>query len=667
MPLLRESKDEIGSPYLRQHADNPVDWWSWGPDALAIAQSLDRPIFLSIGYASCHWCHVMAHESFENTEIARLLNDSFIAIKVDREERPDVDAVFMAATQALSGHGGWPMSVFLTPDARPFMAGTYYPPEDRHGQVGFKRLVQAMDDAWKTQRAAVEEQAEQLAQTSAREVSFLDHLALTTTPFELSDARHLLRERLLERTDEEGGFGAAPKFPRPSYVEALLDFSDKASRGCVERTLDAMSRGGIYDHLRGGFARYSVDAQWHVPHFEKMLSDQALLARVYFRAHRSRPDHPEWREVALDTLRFVLRDLSHAGAFASSLDADANGVEGSHVTWTPVEVADALRAAGLDHSLTSILERYRISTPGLFEGRSIPRLREGEPFVAPEELRASIDVLRETRSARPQPARDEKIILEWNAMIASALLQSGDRDFVHVGLALLDTLSSSHYDQGAWWRTEHRNAYATASDVAWLIDARLDAFEVTGDDEHLVAATRLAQYLVEHFWDGDLPTARYAHEGRGLFAQSDLANDLPVRPKEIFDGATPSAHAVGCRALARLALASGDERFLFVAERLVELAAPLAISHPDAVVDLVLAAAYVLDGVEIVIPGAANHLSDHVRSLSMSNAVLVTGNGSTVLLEGREEGLAYVCRRGVCQLPARNLGELNDRLAEVVR
>jgi len=667
MPLLRETKDDIGSPYLRQHADNPVDWWSWGPDALARAQALDRPIFLSVGYASCHWCHVMAHESFEDIEIARLLNDSFVAIKVDREERPDVDALFMAATQALSGHGGWPMSVFLTPDARPFMAGTYYPPDDRHGQVGFRRLVRAMDDAWKNQRPAVEEQAQQLAQTSAREVSFLDHLTVVEAPFDLDDVRHLLRDRLLERSDDEGGFGAAPKFPRPSYVEALLDFSDDASRACVARTLDAMARGGIYDHLRGGFARYSVDAQWHVPHFEKMLSDQALLARVYFRAHRARPDRPEWREVATDTLRFVLRDLAHGGAFAASLDADANGVEGSHVTWTPDEVADALRPVGLERSLTALLERYRISSPGLFEGRSIPRLADGAPFVAPDELRASIDALRGARAARPQPARDEKIILEWNAMFASALLQSGDREFAAIGLSLLDALATSHYDQGAWWRTEHHHAYATANDVGWLLDARLDAFEVTGADEHLVIASELAQYLVEHFWDGDLPSAQAPHVGRGFFTQSDLANDLPVRPKEIFDGATPSAHAVGCRALARLALASGDERYLFVAERLVELAAPLATSHPDAVVDLVLAAEYVLDGVEVVIPGPANPLSDHVRSLSMPNAVLVTGNGSSVLLKDREEGLAYVCRRGVCQLPARDLAELDDRLAELRR
>jgi uncharacterized protein YyaL (SSP411 family) len=312
-----------------------------------------------------------------------------------------------------------------------------------------------------------------------------------------------------------------------------------------------------------------------------------------------------------------------------------------------------------------MLTRYRISAPGLFEGRSIPRLNEDEPFVTPTNLHGGLEALRDARAARPQPVRDEKIILEWNAMTASALLQSGEPSFVEAALALLRTLSESHFDQGAWWRTDHRNAYATASDLGWLLDARLDAFEATGDDEHLSVATQLAEYLLEHFWDGELPTPIEARAGRGLFSQCDLADDLPVRPKEIFDGATPSAHAVGCRALSRLALASGDERFLFVAERLIELAAPLARSHPDAVVDLVLAAAYVDDGVEIVIPGDANALSEHVRSLSMSHAVLVTGNGSSALLENREAGLAYVCRRGTCQLPARSVEELVDRLAEV--
>ena len=666
MPLLRENKDEIGSPYLRQHADNPVDWWSWGPDAFARAVELDRPIFLSIGYASCHWCHVMAHESFENPEVARLLNDWFVAIKVDREERPDVDALYMAATQAVTGQGGWPMSVFLTPEARPFMAGTYYPPEDRHGQVGFKRLLAAMHDAWTTQRAVVDEQAAELSRASAREVSFIDHLATENPHFDLSAARALLGEDLRAQFDELGGFGGAPKFPRPSFIEALIDATDSRSRYCVERTLEAMSRGGIYDHVRGGFARYSVDAKWHVPHFEKMLSDQALLARTYLRAYQARPEFPQWREVALDTLRFVVRDLGVNGGFASSLDADADGVEGSHVTWTVDEVHQALDAAGLGGHSGDVLARYRITSPGLFEGRSIPRLEDGQPFATPPALSSSLEALREARARRAQPARDEKIILEWNAMFASALLRSGDRQLEGIGRDLLTTLGRTHWRNGVWWRTERRNSYATASDVGWLLDANVDAFELTGDHTFLLTATALARYLVEHFWDGEVPSAQSPEQGRGLFSQSDLAADLPVRPKEIFDGATPSAHAVGTRALARLALCSGEDPFLVVAQRLVAVAAPLLAAHPKAVVDLVLAAGFATDGIEVVVPGASNELSEHVRSLSMSHAVLVTGDGPSALFEGRSAGLAYVCRRGVCRLPASTVIELDARLAEVL-
>ncbi|HEV3268091.1 MAG TPA: DUF255 domain-containing protein, partial [Acidimicrobiales bacterium] len=330
MPLLRDVRDELGSSYLLDHVDNPVSWRTWGQDTLDEAARSDRPIFLSIGYAACHWCHVMAHESFEDDEIARLLNDHFIPVKVDREERPDVDALYMSATQLVSGHGGWPMSVFLLPDGKPFMAGTYYPPTDRGGQVGFGRLLRALHDAWVNQRELVERQAGELANALGREVHFIDHLAPFDDTLDLGAIRNKLRDELIGQVDVEGGFGRAPKFPRPSFVEALLDFDDEEARDAVALTLDAMSRRGLYDHLEGGFARYSVDAEWHVPHFEKMLSDQALLARCYLRASVI-AQRPEWRDVALGTLNFVARDLRRDDGYASSLDADAGGVEGAHV------------------------------------------------------------------------------------------------------------------------------------------------------------------------------------------------------------------------------------------------------------------------------------------------------------------------------------------------
>ncbi len=658
---------DASSAYLRQHAENPVDWWPWGPDALEEARRLDRPIFLSVGYAACHWCHVMAHESFENIEVARLLNDSFVAIKVDREERPDVDALYMAATQLVAGQGGWPMSVFLTPDGRPFMAGTYYPPVDRQGQVGFRRLLGAMRDVWTNRRADVIAQAAQLHEALGREVAFIDHLAPIDQPLDLAASRGLLRDDLVGRVDADGGFGDAPKFPRPSYVDALVYFDDPEARAAVTRTLDAMSRRGLYDHLRGGFARYSVDGIWHVPHFEKMLCDQALLARTYLRAARVLPGHDEWREVALDTIRFVLADLTVDGGFASSLDADAHGIEGSHVTWTPDEVGDALKSARREGDLTAALTRWRIESPGRFEGRSIPRLADGEPFVTPPRLERALEAMRTARDLRVQPGRDEKVVLEWNAMFASALTQSGDGALVLRGLELLDSLARTHFAGSVWWRTERREAHATASDVAWLLDASLDAFEATGDERWTDRASSLARYLVAHYWDGDVPTADWPDAGRGIFAQSDLVTDLATRPKEIFDGATPSSHAVACRALARLALCTGDPGPAVIAQRLVELARPLLVQHPGAVPDLLEAAGFALEGVEVVVPGPANLLSDHVRSMAMRRSVLVTGSGDCALLAHREVGLAYVCRAGVCRLPVADVAGLARELREVDR
>ncbi len=378
MPLLRDVREELGSAYLLDHVDNPVAWRTWSDDTLEEARRRDQPIFLSVGYAACHWCHVMAHESFESEAIAERLNASFVPIKVDREERPDVDALYMAATQLVSGHGGWPMSVFLLPDGRPFMAGTYYPPVDRGGQIGFGRLLDALSGAWADQRDAIERQAAELQGALEREVHFVDHLAPFHESLDLALVRRQLRDDLVAQADPDGGFGGAPKFPRPSYVEALLEFDDAEARDSVAVTLDAMSRRGLYDHLGGGFARYSVDGQWHVPHFEKMLSDQALLARCYIDAARV-TGRAEWREVALDTLRFVERALRLDDGYAASLDADAGGVEGSHITWTNEEVVDVLRERGLDDLIDQALHRWRIELHGTFEGRSIPRLADDAP------------------------------------------------------------------------------------------------------------------------------------------------------------------------------------------------------------------------------------------------------------------------------------------------
>jgi uncharacterized protein YyaL (SSP411 family) len=664
MPLLRDCVADLASSYLIAHADNPVDWWTWGEDALGEATRRDCPIFLSVGYAACHWCHVMAHESFEDPEIAALLNENFVAVKVDREERPDLDQLYMAATQLISGHGGWPMSVFLLPDGRPFTAGTYYPPIDRHGQVGFATLLRAIGDAWRTRRREVQDQANALETSLAREVAFVEHLAPRTSSLDLTASRALLARDIASDTDENGG-SSAPRFPRPSYVNALLDVGDGPSRAAATRILRAMSRGGLFDHLVGGFARYSVDQYWRVPHFEKMLSDQALLARAYFRAARvaglSREDD-EYEQVARRTVAFVMTALEVPEGFASSLDADAAGREGSHVTWTPEEVRSVLREAGLGEMAEATMTYLSISTPGDLEGRSVPRLGDASPFTALHALDGPLDALRRARERRPQPARDEKVILEWNAMFASALFASRDATLAARAQALLEGLGVSHLRRGHWWRTESARDYATAADLAWLVDAHVDAFEESGEDRWLDAGYDVARYLIEHFWDGPVPSSRSPHEGQGLFSTSDQCSDLFVRPKEIFDAATPSSHAVATRSLARLALCRGDQDLMSVAARLVALGAELIATHPRAVIDLVEAAGFVT-GVEVVIPGGPNPLSEHVRSLPMLRGVLITGAGTSALLAGRHAGLAYVCHGGTCQRPVASVEELDELLA----
>ena len=461
--------------------------------------------------------------------------------------------------------------------------------------------------------------------------------------------------------DAVGGFGTAPKFPRPSFVDALLEFDDEATRSAIARTLEAMSRGGLFDHFGGGFARYSVDDEWHVPHFEKMLSDQALLARCYLRAsHVMR--RPEWREVALATLGFVARDLRVGNAYASSLDADAGGVEGAHVTWTPDEVAHVLGDTGGEDVLVRALSRWRIEAPGAFDGRSIPRLSDDEPFTTPATLQGARRALIERRKARVQPARDEKIVLEWNAMMASAFLASDDDTYSGLGIDLLHSLADTHFVDGVWWRTQHHQVHATASDVAWLADAMVDAFEFSGDTQWLTQSHELVRYLLAHYWDGPRPSAASPHQGGGVFSQSDLVRDLSTKPKEIFDGATPSAHALATRALARVALCQGDDELLLVAQRLVELAGTILVSHPSAVPDLVAAAGFALGGVEVVIPGVQGDLAHHVRSMAMPRTVMITGSGPLTLLDQREEGLAYVCRAGACQLPVASVEALESEL-----
>jgi uncharacterized protein YyaL (SSP411 family) len=605
----------------------------------------------------------MAHESFEDPVVASNLNENFVAIKVDREERPDLDQLYMAATQLISGQGGWPMTVILLPDGRPFTAGTYYPPTDRYGLVGFTTLLDAVAAAWRRRRGDVEEQARAVERSLSREIAFIEHLAPRDSALDLTASLDVLAREIAEQTDEDGGH-SSPRFPRPSYVDALLANGDPRSLEAAKCILDAMSRRGLFDHLEGGFARYSVDAKWHVPHFEKMLSDQALLAATYFRASRVSPEFAPYALVARRTVDFVNERLRLDAGFAASLDADAGGVEGSHVTWTPAEVQRALGRVGLDDLTDEVLAYLSIDDEGDLEGRSVPRLSDAASFTPPPELREALVAMTVERRDRPQPGRDEKVILEWNAMFARALFCSRDDQLISEARALLTSLEATHFQRGHWWRTQSLRDLATAVDVAWMVDAYVDAYEVAGDDQWLTRAYDAASYLIEHYWDGPVPTARSPHQGRGFFSTSDQCTDLFVRPKDVFDSATPSSHAVATGCLARLALCRADQDLMAVAQRLVSLGAELIASHPRAVVDLVQSATLV-NGLEVVIPGDANALSEHVRSLPMLRGVLVSGSGTSPLLSGREEGLAYVCQSGTCRRPVATVAELRAALEEV--
>ena len=651
------------SAYLRQHADNPVDWWEWSDEAFDEAKRRNVPVFLSVGYAACHWCHVMAHESFEDPVVADFLNEHFVSIKVDREERPDVDAIYMTATQAVSGHGGWPMSVFMFPDGRPFMAGTYYPPVDRHGAPGFPRLLHALHDAWTSQQALLVDQAEQIERAIAHEITVVDRI-LPHSPSR-HEVEALLVTDLLGRCDGEGGFSPAPKFPRPAFITAMLHHIDTpGAREAIERTLNAMSRRGLYDHLGGGFARYSVDGEWHVPHFEQMLSDQALLAAVYLHAHRAVGGDSQWRDVALRTLDAMMNRFWLGNGFASSLDADAGGHEGRHVTWTADEVRETLVTADLEHLVVPIIQRYSFDHSRVFEGRLIPTLRDGEPFTPPTELMPAIDALVQARDRRVQPGRDEKVVLEWNAMAIVALVASGEPRHLTCAVTTWDSLLESHWDGNHWWRTDARTAVATSADLAWFMRAGLALYQATGTDAFLHTVSDIALELRAHYWDGNSEDLSSVMDGRGFFTTRDNVTDLAWRPKEIFDGAVPASHSIATHAFAELAAITANPLDRATTERLVDLVGGMAREHPSAVPDFINALGIAQQPRQIVIPGAAPDWADVLRRSHIPHSVIVRGDGGSPLLEGRRQGAIYLCEGGTCQLPARNHDELIAQLRE---
>ncbi|HEY2215832.1 MAG TPA: thioredoxin domain-containing protein [Acidimicrobiales bacterium] len=655
------------SPYLRQHADNPVEWYPWGDEALQRAKDEDKPIFLSIGYASCHWCHVMAHESFEDEKTAADLSRWFISVKVDREERPDLDSLYMAATQALTGSGGWPMSVFCTPDGRPFYAGTYFPPEERHGMPAFRRVIEALGTAWTTERDQVLGQADALVEAVRREVRLAESLAEAEglTPRSALDPDALIEQSVTSLSTgfdpEWGGFGPAPKFPRPTLVELCLRHyrhtGSEQSRHMALTTLDGMAAGGLYDHFVGGFCRYSTDNQWLVPHFEKMLTDQAQLARAYLHA---------WQETGVDnyltvvteTLDFVLRDLSTPeGALFSSFDADAGGVEGSHATFTMAEF-QAILPSGL---VQPTADWYGFTPGGNWEGRTIPRRPVGAPLRRPDQIEEARALLAQSRATRTQPARDEKVLTEWNAMAVATLAEAAG------------VLNSAHYAQRAEeigeflfrelyvngrlmrsWQGGRARHLAVAADHAWLTEAAVRLAELTGKRIWRQRAQQVAQELIDHFFDPDVG---------GFFTTGNDAEALVVRPKEFVDGALPATNSIALTALLRVHALTDDPKLQSVIDATISLAQPLLQRHPGALADLVAALGMLTGRQEIVITGHRPELLGEVRRHWLPSAVVAWGEpDDSALFADRPDGAAYVCRGFVCQMPATTTEELSAQL-----
>ncbi|MDQ3353567.1 MAG: thioredoxin domain-containing protein [Actinomycetota bacterium] len=639
------------SPYLRQHRDNPVDWYPWGDEAFERARETDRPVLLSVGYSACHWCHVMAHESFEDDETAAVINELFVNIKVDREERPDVDAVYMDAVQAMSGHGGWPMTVFLTPEGEPFFGGTYFPKHGRAGLPGFVELCRAVDDTWRTRRAEVLDQAGRLAEGLRQSSLVASGDGLPGVEL-LDNTVAALRSQF---DPDWGGFGRAPKFPQTMSHELLLRVHDRTGEAelldMVTTSLDAMASGGMYDHLGGGFARYSVDAFWMVPHFEKMLYDQALLARVYGHAWLVTGE-PRYRQVLDETIGYVLLDLgSPAGGCFSAEDADSEGEEGRFYVWRPEEIR---AACGDDNEAAeAAIEWYGVTPAGNFEGSNILHRPVRGDLVRPDPVERARQALFAAREQRVRPALDDKVLTEWNglflATLAEAAAATGNDAWRAAAVRLAEfLLANLRADDGRWRRSWQAGAgarhLAYAADYAALVDGFTQLAECTGQARWIGEARTCADALLTLFWDD---------EHGGLFTTGHDAEVLVARQKDLLDNATPSANSAGALALARLGALTGEDRYTEAAEAIVRLLALPATNHPTAFTHM-LGAVDLLAGplTEVVVAGDLPELVGAVQRRFRPRTVLAWGERyPSALWEDRSDGLAYVCRSFACQEP----------------
>ncbi|SNQ46643.1 conserved hypothetical protein [Frankia canadensis] len=664
---------EQTSPYLLQHADNPVDWWPWSPEAFAEAERRGVPVLLSVGYASCHWCHVMAHESFEDAMTAAYMNDHFVNIKVDREERPDVDSVYMDVTVALTGHGGWPMTVFLTPGAEPFFAGTYFPPTPRPGMGSFRQVMEAVVDAWRTRRQEIEESGADIARRLAEAAERGPVAGLASNP--ASGVADELTPGLLDtavaglsaRFDtRHGGFGGAPKFPPSMVAEMLLRHAARTGDGhsldMVTLTCERMARGGMYDQLAGGFARYSVDATWTVPHFEKMLYDNAQLLRVYLHLWRATGSALA-RRVVRETATFLLTDLrTEQGGFASALDADAvpAGATGTHsrpeegasYAWTPA----GLRAALGEDDGAWAADVLGVTAEGTFEhGTSVLRLLADPPDQA--RFAAVRTRLAAARATRPQPARDDKVVAAWNGLAIAALAEAGalldEPDWIRAATGAATLLRDVHLVDGRLRRTSRDGRVGTNAgvleDYGDVAEGLLTLHQVTGDPQWLAIAGDLLGVVQAHFGAPD----------GGYFDTADDAEALLRRPRDDSDSATPSGQAAVAGALLTHAALTGSAEHRRAAERTVARFAPL-LSRDARFAGWAgaVAEALIAGPAEVAVVDSPQ-LERIARLATAPGAVVVTGGP---LVAGRGSPGVYVCRDFVCERPVHTAEDVRRSL-----
>jgi uncharacterized protein YyaL (SSP411 family) len=658
------------SPYLLQHAHNPVDWYPWGEVAFARARGEDKPVFLSIGYSACHWCHVMERESFENDAIAEILNRDFVSIKVDREERPDIDSIYMQAVQMMTGHGGWPMSVFLTPDGKPFYAGTYFPPADKHGMPGFPRVLAHVADAYRTRRSEVEEASTDVQKAISgglrvpRGEAAIDHQALEAAAGRIAgnyDAVH-------------GGFGGAPKFPPSMSLEFLMQVADRTQdvrlREMVDHTLVKMARGGMYDQVGGGFHRYSVDAQWLVPHFEKMLYDNALLARLYTRAWQWSKD-PFFAQIANEILGFVQRELTAPdGAFYATLDADSEGVEGKFYVWTRAEVMELLG----EEEGRIFCALYDITDRGNWEGHNIPNVPRDPRSVAADQGITIVQLadiasrgkckLYGVRSKRVWPGRDEKMLAGWNGWMLAAFAEAAvafDSDRYRETVTRNAEFLLSRIDADGRL-TRHAKISGLLEDYAGVAWGLTLAYEATHTRKFLDGAKGLVDQLL----------ARFRDESGGFYDTPVDHEQLITRPKDLFDNATPGGNSVACDVLLRMALLFGDEEYVRVATDTLESIFPLAMRYPSGF-GFLLSVCEWRAGTpkELALTGAVDDplfraLRKTVGEQFVPHRVLVAGTESAdlPLMQQRpaEKALAYVCVGYACEEPTAEPERLRELL-----